>query len=325
MLKRAWSLFFFLTVLMAAGQEISNYHPISALNMPGEKLSRLLALRQFNRGNSTFYWVVNTSTLETSVISPQEIKFTPCSFDSACALLRETAYVKALKDALANSMKLQDAGITHSIPSERGIVLTIDLCPSSKKLDRELFTRTISILGKKESPVPLAISVSGSWMKEHPDDLTWILELVRNKKIHVDWINHSFTHPTSKTLPLDRNFLLEKGTSIREEVLKNEALMLECGILPSVFFRFPGLVSDQTIFDEICSFGLIPVGSDAWLAKNQEPNKGSIVLIHGNGNEPLGIEKFFQLISEEKIAIKNNNWLLYDLRESIQEKEEYKQ
>jgi hypothetical protein len=40
-------------------------------------------------------------------------------------------------------------------------------------------------------------------------------------------------------------------------------------------------------------------------------------LIHGNGNEPLGIKKFFELLQQEKADIKKKNWLLYDLRESI--------
>jgi len=60
------------------------------------------------------------------------------------------------------------------------------------------------------------------------------------------------------------------------------------------------LVSDTALFNKVTSFGLIPVGSDAWLAKNQTPTEGSIVLIHANGNEPYGIKKFIELIKKEK-------------------------
>ena len=59
------------------------------------------------------------------------------------------------------------------------------------------------------------------------------------------WVNHSFHHRTDKHLPLNKNFLLEPGTDIETEVLGTEAKMLENGIVPSVFFRFPGLVSDK--------------------------------------------------------------------------------
>jgi hypothetical protein len=88
-------------------------------------------------------------------------------------------------------------------------------------------------------------------------------------------------------------------------------------LTPSVFFRFPGLVSDNSEFMRVLAYGLIPVGSDAWLAKKQKPGPGSIVLIHGNGNEPLGIKKFLALARQEQTAIKKRNWLLFDLRESL--------
>jgi hypothetical protein len=37
---------------------------------------------------------------------------------------------------------------------------------------------------------------------------------------------------------------------------------------------------------------LIALGADAWLALDQRPNAGSIVLVHLNGNEPLGVKLF---------------------------------
>jgi hypothetical protein len=95
--------------------------------------------------------------------------------------------------------------------------------------------------------------------------------------------------------------------------------MLKNGLLPSAFFRFPGLVSDQQLVYKITGFGLIPVGTDAWLAKGQQPQAGSIVLIHGNGNEPTGVNDFIKLLQLKSRAIANKQWLLYDLRESVDE------
>ncbi len=37
------------------------------------------------------------------------------------------------------------------------------------------------------------------------------------------------------------------------------------------------------------TYVLIPLGADAWIAKNEAVKEGSIVLIHGNKNEPEGI------------------------------------
>jgi len=93
--------------------------------------------------------------------------------------------------------------------------------------------------------------------------------------------------------------------------------MLKNGLLPSVFFRFPGLVSDQQLVYRITDFGLIPIGSDAWLAKGQKANAGSIVLIHANGNEPVGVDDFIALLHKKAGAIAKKQWLLYDLTESV--------
>ena len=97
--------------------------------------------------------------------------------------------------------------------------------------------------------------------------------------------------------------------------------MLERKLLPSVFFRFPGLVSDQAIFDKILALGLIPVGTDAWLAKGQWPTEGSIVLIHANGNEPLGVKDFIKLLKTEQSSVLSKHWELFDLRNSLIEDE----
>ncbi len=95
--------------------------------------------------------------------------------------------------------------------------------------------------------------------------------------------------------------------------------MIEKGITPSLFFRFPGLVSAEALFLAVTGFGLIPLGSDAWLAKNQWPRPGSIVLVHANGNEPLGVRRFIRLLREKRQEILNQKWFLFDLRESVQE------
>jgi hypothetical protein len=92
---------------------------------------------------------------------------------------------------------------------------------------------------------------------------------------------------------------------------------MQKGITPSVFFRFPGLVSDHEIFEQILNLGLIPIGSDSWLAKGQWPDTGSVVLIHANGNEPVGVHNFIYLLKIKHAEALANRWELYDLRESL--------
>ena len=215
------------------------------------------------------------------------------------------------------SAKIQDAGIERGIPSETGISLTADLCPSRRPLDRRIFTTMFAEFKKVEKPAPIALSVSGLWMLHHQADLEWLKHLRNEGEIRITWVNHSYNHRVSKSAPIKENFLLEPGTNITYEVLATEQLMLKNGLVPSVFFRFPGLISDQQLVYRITDFGLIPIGSDAWLAKGQQPNAGSIVLIHGNGNEPVGVQDFIKLLHSKTKQIAKKQWLLYDLGESV--------
>jgi hypothetical protein len=300
----------------ANGQNIRDYNRYFAyVQNPGKETQ--IILRKFQQDTRWYFLTAGVNTLQTSIILAKYLKPVADTWPNLQKKFADTPYFKAIRDAGKNAKVYQDAGITHFLPAERGINLTIDLCPSKKPLDRSLFNKIIKELGKIEKPVALALSVSGLWMINHADDLKWLISLIQNHQIAVDWINHSFSHPYSKTLRLPLNFLLEKGIDLDGEILKNEVLMIENNLLPSVFFRFPGLVSDYDIVERVIQYGLIPIGSDAWLAKGQKSHPGSIVLIHGNGNEPLGIKKFFQLLQQEKGDIKKKNWLLYDLRESI--------
>lgn len=219
--------------------------------------------------------------------------------------------------ARLNRKPLQDAGISHALPDKMGVILTIDLCPAPKLLDRSLFLDIIDQLNSIQKPIPIAISVSGRWMLRHLEDLSWLKKLDNRNKISILWVNHSFHHFYNKNLPLYLNFMLWKKTNVEEEVLLNEITMLENGITPSIFFRFPGLVSDPKVFEKVMSYGLIPIGSDAWLAKGEQAENGNIVLVHANGNEPLGVQKFIDLLHRNEKEIKKGDWKLFDLRESV--------
>ena len=46
------------------------------------------------------------------------------------------------------------------------------------------------------------------------------------------------------------------------------------------------------------SLGLIPIGAKSWIAKTKNFKFGDIVLIHGNGNESIGVTYFLNFISK---------------------------
>ncbi|WP_439695655.1 polysaccharide deacetylase [Mucilaginibacter sp. AW1-7] len=278
-----------------------------------------MIIRSFENEGKNYYLLVNPQTLETKIEEPNFYQVKPMSIHDARSFFNKTPYMKALRKAEKQSVTIQDAGIESGIPKEKGISLTADLCPSHRALDKRIFTDIFNGFNKVERPVPVALSITGIWMRQHPQDLEWLKQMQAKHEIYITWINHSFNHRVSLKAPLKENFLLEPGTDISYEVLETEKDMLKNGLLPSAFFRFPGLVSDQQLVYKITGFGLIPVGTDAWLAKGQQPQAGSIVLIHGNGNEPTGVNDFIKLLQVKSRAIANKQWLLYDLRESVDE------
>jgi len=282
-----------------------------------EGIDALLAIRSFTANGQKYILLVNPNSLNSKIDFANKYTLSSLQYSNVLAIFKNTSYVKSIEAAAAKDLQLQNAGIDHAIPNEKGITLTIDLCPSHKALDRIIFQSVFDEFKKIEQPAPLAISVSGKWMLKHQDDLNWLKSLVEKKELNITWVNHTYNHEVNK-LPLAENFLLALGTNLDVEVLENEKLMLKNGLTPSVFFRFPGLVSDKTIVERIEDYGLIPVGSDAWLAKGQQPNAGSIVLIHGNGNEEIGVKDFIQLLKTKQADVKNKQWLLFDLRQGLE-------
>ena len=289
----------------------------TALAWAEDAVAPSVVLRSFESRRRPFYLVVDPRTLETWTAPSAAVRVEPRPWPAVRAAIVDTAYGRALAEAESNETPLQDAGLTHVPVPRPGVDLTVDLCPSRHPLDRGLFTALVEELGRYERPVPVAVALTGVWMREHPEDLAWLFSLARSGALAVTWVNHSFHHRSSATLPLRENFLLEPGTDLASEVLETEAAMLAAGITPSVFFRFPGLVSRPALFARIVAFGLVPLGSDAWLAKNEWPREGSIVLVHANGNEPLGVRRFLQLLRDEREAIQTKRWQLLDLRESV--------
>ncbi len=276
-----------------------------------------LAIRRFDDSGKTWLLLAEPRTLITKVAEASLYALKPTTLAAAHQTFSNTAYTNALTAAEKQSATIQDAGIKQGMPKEAGINLTIDLCPSHRVLDRRIFTDVFQEFSKVEPHPPVAISVSGLWMKNHEADLNWLKQQELDGHIFIIWINHTYNHRVDPKKPLKENFLLEPGTNINYEVLETEQAMLQNGLLPSVFFRFPGLVSDAKLLYKITGFGLIPIGSDAWLAKGERAMPGSIVLIHGNGNEPIGVQDFINLLKSEQKKVTQKQWLLYDLRESL--------
>lgn len=318
-LKNLLILLFLALICPLLGQNILQYRAVLLLVEPKQgNAPTELAIRSFMQDTEQMYVLVQPDSISTHIELAKNYRNTPTNWNFLRLHWATKPYIKALEDARQNDAPLQNAGLTHANNPEKGISLTVDLCPSRLPLDKRVFTALIQASNTAELPVPITLSMSGLWILTHKEDLMWLKDLASKNELTITWANHTLHHHWSKKLPLNENFLLERGTDLTTEVLGNEELLLKYRIQPSCFFRFPGLVSDKVITDQILAWGLIPIGSDAWLAKGENPKaSGSIVLIHANGNEPVGVVDFLRLLREEKTALKRGQWRLLDLREEL--------
>ena len=191
---------------------------------------------------------------------------------------------------------LQNAGLIHGAAA--GDFLTGDLCPSKRPLDRSFFTR----LEASSPHAPVALSISGLWLIHHFADFLWLVDQRNSGALDILWVDHTYHHPYRRNLPNAANFLLSWGVDPETEILDTERLLIANGETPSLFFRFPGLVSSDPLMQAVGRFHLVTLGADAWLAKGQQPEPGSILLVHPNGNEPKGLAVFAHDLTRGTIA-----------------------
>jgi hypothetical protein len=231
--------------------------------------------------------VVNVDTLKTSVQDMVKTKGHPCE---------DSRYTRLLRESASAPYPLSNDGITHQ---KSGTTLATDLCPSSKKgFENRLYE---AIIKKFKNPAPVTLFITGKWIQKHKREFRQFLRWQQDGKLAITWGNHTYSHPYHPQLPDKQNFTLSHGYNLRSDTLRLEKYLIEHGITPSVFFRFPGLVSDPKAIHTIKELGLITIGSDAWIAIGQKIKPGSIILLHGNKNEPRGVDMFLDLLKKGRI------------------------
>jgi hypothetical protein len=204
--------------------------------------------------------------------------------------------VSAEAPGIAHRGFLENAGLTRG--SKPGAFVTGDLCPSPRPLDRAFFAR-LSGTGPR---APVALAVSGLWLTHHPKDFRWLVDQRDAGALDIVWVDHTYTHPYRRKAADASNYLLTRGVNPEREILDTERLIIASGETPSLFFRFPGLISSDPLMQAVRRFHLVTLGADAWLAIGQRPGPGSIVLVHPNGNEPAGLKAFSADVARGTIA-----------------------
>ena len=180
--------------------------------------------------------------------------------------------------------------------SPHTVYLTVDMCPSSQPIAGYLFRQINALATEVDGDFSVSIAISGNWLVEHEEAFVWLQALAKHAKWRPRWINHSMRHGRDRH-NRQSLFLTHPRIRIDREILSLEKLLLEFGEVPSIYFRFPGLRADRRRLQQISEYGLIALGADAWVGNDETIYDGSVVLVHGNGNESEGmfaLQRFFR-------------------------------
>jgi hypothetical protein len=280
----------------ASEAQVQNYRPIfqSCRTTTGPQR---LAIRRMELDGTPTLLTVDPESLATSLQPAQNFSCT----DTTDQQQQPSRYLRAIQAATTPhtstppSAVIANGGLRVGPPN--GAFITGDLCPSRRPLDRAF----LQSLETQQSPLPLALSLSGTWLTHHRADYTWLLNQQRAGALQVTWVDHSYHHPYTPGRPLADNFLLTPGTNPQSEIFATERLLIANHQTPSVFFRFPGLISNPALMQLAATNHLIVLGAAAWLANTHSAHPGDIILIHLNGNEPAGLAIFSNLMAAGKL------------------------
>lgn len=194
----------------------------------------------------------------------------------------------------------RNGSIDHGPRSKQNqFAITVDLCWSLRPYESEFFECTQKI-AESGQPIDLTLFVSGRWIQQHPEEMHKLIELSRVPNLHVLWALHSWDHPK------EGDFMnAYTPEELEQDTLKLERALLEWGMVPSAFYRFPGLIHDVPRLCKIIDMDLFSIDCDSWVnmmmlrvpPHRMPARSGSILLIHGNGNEPAGIPAFYRWLS----------------------------
>lgn len=248
--------------------------------------STLTATRSLSLEGTPAYLVVAEPSMRSLVVKKSD-------FDAAAGS-STSVFATALREHVQTPLTR-----VQVVDAAQEMAVSIDMCQSSKAWDVALFDWLRQVGRAIGAPVPVAIAMTGGWAKAHGPQLLQLIGWHAAKELDIVWVNHSYTHPLNcNAAKTSCAFLTAPSVDFLAEVTENEKLLLGQGAVPSALFRFPGLVHDSARRSQLSALSLFALDADTWLAKGQPTHDGSLILVHGNGNEPPGIAKFFNLAEQ---------------------------
>ena len=182
--------------LSLRGAEIEDYEPIF-WRCENDSGAAQLATRRGRVGAENLLLLVDPETLKTQV---GRAACWRCA-ETSDAQEAGTRFLRAVQGAgkePETPKALENMGLTHG--QGGGSFLTGDLCPSARPLDRSF----LELVAKDGAGAPLALSISGGWIRHHAEDLDWLRQKIESGALSVSWVNHSYSHPSNTLQPSSR-------------------------------------------------------------------------------------------------------------------------
>jgi len=254
---------------------------------------KLMTIRKMTLQGTPSRVVVDADSLVSSVVADNAFREGTRPAASGDRM-QETPYAASLAALRGSAIDTMPRG-GPDLGAAEPFAVTIDMCQSSKVWEKRLFEWAVSLSDKLGKPVPIGIAMTGLWARKFTSELDQILAWERAGKLAITWVNHSSTHPLH-CAGGSCSFLTHPSVDMDEEVLGEERVVLARSMVPSPFFRFPGLTHDARRFAQLSRLSLMAIDADAWIAKGQPIKPRAVVLLHGNGNEPSGIVEFLRQV-----------------------------
>jgi len=250
--------------------------------------AKVLIVRSLLLDDVASYLLVDNATFELDLVEAALLD--GASRHAAGAESASWRYPAAL-DRTRNAVLCQLQPAADGAVSLR-FALTIDMCQSRRQWEQGLFDWLVQLSDELGAPVKVGIAMTGLWANRHPDDFAQLVEWHDEGKLDISWINHSFSHQLSKDAQGHYHFMTDPSVDFVAGVMDLETMLLGQGVLPSALFRFPGLTHDARTLGLLNDLDLFPLDANGWLAKGEPLADRSVVLLHGNGNEKPGVDKF---------------------------------
>ena len=179
-----------------------------------------VAIRSFDSEKIDYFLLVDIENLTTKLAKARNCY--PRKNDKEGRYFESKDFVESRYYQILNQYNIiennnKDSQGLKSINKSKGVFISIDMCHSINKIEKNLFVKLKE--KSKLNKVHISIAISGLWIIQNKEDFIWLQSLKEDNFI-ITWVNHSFTHRYYKDVDMENNFLLLSDAVIQSEILE---------------------------------------------------------------------------------------------------------